>query len=142
VSVDLVRIVLRPGDRLLVCSDGLHDYFTPAELAVHLTGGDPDATLARMIEEVRQAGGHDNMTGVVIESRSRPAATIPGIAEVDDPLDDEPTNPIGIPVEAPRVVQGPLDGVPDDTLASIVDRQLREQSRPVVMPTDGTNPGN
>jgi len=33
-------------------------------------------------------------------------------------------------------------GGPDDPLAWTVDRQLREQSRPVVMPTDGTNPGN
>jgi hypothetical protein len=94
-----------------------------------------------MIEYVRQAGGHDNMTGVVVEARGRPAATHPGIAEVQDPLEDQVTSPISMPVEPSRAATGPLDGVPDDTLASIVDRTLRETSRPVVMPTEQTNPG-
>lgn len=141
VAVDLVRVKMHPGDRLLVCSDGLHDYFTAEELAIELTAGDADASLARMIEHVRQAGGHDNMTGVVVEVRGRPAATHPGIAEVQDPLDDQTTNPISVPVEPSLTSTGPLDGVPDDTLASIVDRTLRETSRPVVMPTEQTNPG-
>jgi len=146
VAVDLVRIKLKAADRLLVCSDGLHDYFTTDELAVHLTGGDTDASLARMIELVRAAGGHDNMTGVIVEAINRPAATHPGVAEIADPLDDQPTNPVGVPVDPPaaRAATGPLDGVPDDAIASIVDRTLREQSRPVVMPRDTgdrTNPG-
>lgn len=154
VAVDLVRLTMRSGDRLLVCSDGLHDYFSTEELAVHLTGGDADATLDRMLERVREAGAHDNMTGVVVEAFAKPAATQPGVLAgvrgTQPPIDeveDEPTNPVSVDdvtTERPasRLATGPLDGVPDDALASIVDRTLREQSRPVVMPTgDQTNPG-
>jgi serine/threonine protein phosphatase PrpC len=108
VSVDLVRLTMKPGDRLLVCSDGLHDYFSPAELAVHLTGDDPDTTLARMIEHVREAGGHDNMTGIIVEAIGRPAATHPGLAEVQDPLDDQPTVPVSVPEPTPAPAPAPI----------------------------------
>lgn len=130
VSVDLLRVELRPGDRLLVCSDGLHDYFTRDELALHVAAGDPEAALTRMIDQARQAGGHDNITGVMIEVVTRPAATAPPIPL--DEVEEEPTNPISMPV--PPSVPVLLDGVSDRSLANFVDQTLREQSRPNPVP--------
>ncbi|MBK9035430.1 MAG: serine/threonine-protein phosphatase [Myxococcales bacterium] len=124
VEVELLRVDLRLGDRLLVCSDGLHEYFTRDELALHLAGGDADAALTRMIEHARAGGGHDNITGVVIDLRPRPSATI-----TDDLFEDGPTNPISLP--EPSAVPVALGGVSDDTLANFIERSLHEQSRPI-----------
>ncbi len=126
VTVDLLRVELRSGDRLLVCSDGLHEYFTREQLAHQASAGDPDAALSRMLAHARDGGGHDNITGVIIELRTRPAATAPPLPTID-PLDDQPTNPVPYPVERPA--GGPLEGVGDETLKHFLDQTLRESSR-------------
>jgi len=68
VSVEHAHLVLEPGDRLLMCSDGLHDYFTPEELAACAGGIELPLALEELIEQARARGGHDNITGVVIEA--------------------------------------------------------------------------
>lgn len=130
VTVDLVRMRLVPGDRLLVCSDGLHDYFTREELAAHVSGGDAEQVLARLIEHARDGGGHDNITGIVIETRTRPAATHPGVVDGDE-VEDAPTSPISVPHEvSPRAASAPLEGMSEDTLVRFIESSLAESSRP------------
>jgi PPM family protein phosphatase len=131
VTVELLRVELKPGDRLLVCSDGLHDYFTREELAIHIAAGDLDAVLARMIDHARRGGGHDNITGIIIEARSRPSGTEPPLSAVD-PFEEEPTNPISVPTD-PAAPIGPIGGISDDSLSLIIDNTLRESSRPISM---------
>jgi len=135
VTVELLAVALQPGDRLLMCSDGLHDYFTREEVGLHLTGRAPTIGLARLIEQARARGGHDNITGVVFEARGRAAATAPiVVADPDDPDDGEvaaaddeaTTNPVAVPL--------PLSGVSDVSVANFVDRSLREHSRPHPLP--------
>ena len=135
VSVDLIAVTLQPGDRLLMCSDGLHDYFTREEVGLYLTGRAPTVGLARLIEQARARGGHDNITGVVIEVRGRAAATAPIVVDVDDGAgagevdaadDDAITSPVAVPL--------PLSGVSDVSVANFVDRSLREQSHPHPLP--------
>jgi len=130
VTVELLRVELKPGDRLLVCSDGLHDYFTREELAMHVAAGDLDAVLGGMIDHARRGGGHDNITGVIIEARQRPSATEPPLPAVD-PFEEEPTNPVS--VGADPAAPSPIGGISDDSLSLIVDRTLRESSRPYSM---------
>jgi serine/threonine protein phosphatase PrpC len=127
VTVELLRIELKQGDRILVCSDGLHDYFTKDELALHVAAGDLDTVLAQMIEHARRGGGHDNITGVIIEARTRPSATEPPISATD-PDENEPTNPLV--VAADSAVPSPIGGISDESISHIVDRTLRESSRP------------
>jgi protein phosphatase len=55
---------LRPGDGLLLCSDGLWGMVYPTD---HLTalvaaGGDPPAICRRLIDAANEAGGEDNVT--------------------------------------------------------------------------------
>jgi len=65
-AVDLLSLPVCAGDRLLLCSDGLHDAVDPDELAAQLVG-DGEPALRRVIELCRDRGGHDNITGVVVD---------------------------------------------------------------------------
>ncbi len=61
-ALDLVHCPLRPGDRLLLCSDGLYRALPPAELAQLLATGGAAGLLAAAL--ARQA--RDNVTAVVV----------------------------------------------------------------------------
>jgi serine/threonine protein phosphatase PrpC len=68
VGVELAHIRLRRGDRILLCSDGLHDYFpSDVELGDLLSEKDGAAGLERVVNMAKDRGGHDNITGVLIE---------------------------------------------------------------------------
>ncbi|MGE3840595.1 MAG: PP2C family serine/threonine-protein phosphatase [Vicinamibacterales bacterium] len=55
-----------PGDRLLLCSDGLSDVVTDAAMAILLAADrPPQETADRLIEAALQGGGPDNVTAVV-----------------------------------------------------------------------------
>lgn len=67
VAVELAHVQLKTNDRMLLCSDGLHEYFTTnAEIAECLSSDTPGEALQQMIETAKQRGGHDNITGIVI----------------------------------------------------------------------------
>ena len=67
VGVEMAHLQLREGDKLLVCSDGLHDYFlAEQEIADTLSEGEPIKSLTAMVETAKERGGHDNITGVVV----------------------------------------------------------------------------
>jgi len=55
---------LRPGDGLLLCSDGLWGMVYPTDhlAALVAAGGDPPAICRRLIDAANQAGGEDNVT--------------------------------------------------------------------------------
>lgn len=66
VQVDVYRRELAPGDRLLLCSDGLSDMLTDDQLTRALEAEpDPEAACARLVEEANAAGGRDNITAIV-----------------------------------------------------------------------------
>lgn len=66
VEVDTGVFPVRPGDRYLLCSDGLHGYLMPEEIpAIVELGGDQAAQ--RFIELANERGGRDNITAVVVE---------------------------------------------------------------------------
>jgi len=68
IGVEMAHVQLRKDDLLLLCSDGLHDYFPQEEeLAKHLIESDPPGALNALIELAKDRGGHDNITGVVVE---------------------------------------------------------------------------
>jgi serine/threonine protein phosphatase PrpC len=67
VGVEMAHVRLRTGDQLLLSSDGLHDYFPAEEEIAEQLAGKPEEILARMIETARNRGGHDNITGLVVQ---------------------------------------------------------------------------
>jgi serine/threonine protein phosphatase PrpC len=68
-------LVLRHGDALLLCSDGLWDMLSPAEkLAAFLTPEtSPLVTCRRMVDAANEAGGEDNITVVLVRVEDRDA---------------------------------------------------------------------
>lgn len=68
VEVHVRELDLQPGDRLLLCSDGLHEPLTPERLVAALEG-EPDAQAAatRLVREALEQGTRDNVTALVIE---------------------------------------------------------------------------
>jgi serine/threonine protein phosphatase PrpC len=89
VGVEMAHLQLRTGDRLLLCSDGLHDYFAAEqEIAEKLGNGDPQKSLAEMVELAKERGGHDNITGVVVDVVELKLGSdgVPGAVEHDQTL--------------------------------------------------------
>ncbi|HEX2620776.1 MAG TPA: Stp1/IreP family PP2C-type Ser/Thr phosphatase [Phototrophicaceae bacterium] len=67
IDVDIYHSYLRPGDRLVLCSDGLTLHVKPHEIArIALSDRRPETTSDRMIELANERGGRDNVSVVVI----------------------------------------------------------------------------
>lgn len=68
VAVDVALEPLRPGDVLLLCSDGLNTMVPDEEIRDVLEehGRDPQATCRALVEEANRRGGEDNVTVVVV----------------------------------------------------------------------------
>lgn len=81
---DLTRMKLLPGDRLLLCSDGLSDLVPDAVIAELAAQTDLDVANESLIDAALEAGGRDNVTCVLAEvetgARIRPFGTLTGAA--------------------------------------------------------------
>ena len=68
-AVDVVERTLSPGERLLLCSDGIHAVLTDKELAALFSRRDRSLQdlCDTAIGEMNQRGGPDNATAVVVE---------------------------------------------------------------------------
>ncbi|HPH94819.1 MAG TPA: protein phosphatase 2C domain-containing protein [Anaerolineaceae bacterium] len=67
-SVDLSNHVLAQGDRILLCSDGLSGMLEDEDILYHVIHSpSPQAACDALINAANVAGGHDNITAVLIE---------------------------------------------------------------------------
>ncbi len=65
---DTCAVELEPGDRILLCSDGLHGVVDDSVISeVLVTHSDPGAACDALIDAANGAGGPDNITAVVID---------------------------------------------------------------------------
>jgi len=62
VAVDVQSVDVRPGDRYLLCSDGLSGMVTDDEIAEVLGSRSPEDAVRTLIERANLAGGTDNIT--------------------------------------------------------------------------------
>jgi serine/threonine protein phosphatase PrpC len=124
VGVEMAHLQLKKGDRLLLCSDGLHDYYlAEQEIADTLALGEPAdkdarAQLSGMVETAKDRGGHDNITGVLITVADLGEA-VPALVEHDQTL------PVEIPVGA-----GTAGWNDDERTENISPRDLDRWSAP------------
>lgn len=67
-SADLTTLQLHPGDRILLCSDGLSSYVPHASIQAAVTSDDSPGEVAdRLITLALDEGGHDNISLIVID---------------------------------------------------------------------------
>lgn len=66
VQVDTGIVPITPGDRLLLCSDGLHGYLRTADISPTVALGGAEA-VKRFIGIANERGGKDNITAVLVE---------------------------------------------------------------------------
>ncbi len=64
---DVVRLEAAPGDRLLLCSDGLTDLVEDGRIAEVLGTAEADEAAAELTRLALEAGGRDNVTVVVVD---------------------------------------------------------------------------
>lgn len=82
VRADVYKSRLRPGDLLLLTTDGLTNHLSDEELAQRLAARRPVATLCEeLVDAANAAGGKDNITAVVARFYERASVTRPGAAE-------------------------------------------------------------
>lgn len=74
-KVDHLAIALRPHDRYLLCTDGVHGALADARLKALLDERTaPDEAARRLVEAALGAGGQDNATALVIDVVDAPSA--------------------------------------------------------------------
>ena len=67
VSVDTFSVEAKPGDRFLLCSDGLSSMLEDAEIeAVLRSESEPQAAAELLVARANEAGGEDNITVVIV----------------------------------------------------------------------------
>lgn len=64
---EMSRLKWSPGERLLLCSDGLNAALDGASIVAALEAPDPAAAVDRLIEAGNEAGAPDNITVIVLE---------------------------------------------------------------------------
>jgi len=122
IEPDLKRLRLKPGDKLLLCSDGMSDRISEAELG-GLIGGMPPQRLAAYLSQTadeRRSG--DNVSVIVVH------VSTPGQSA-----------PVSQPVPQPRVYIGPqprprLITVPDVVTDMSTDTGERQLPLTIIIP--------
>lgn len=100
-----------PGDRFLICSDGLSDVVSPEAIADALAGSDPDQVADTLIQLALVGGGPDNVTVIVADVIETGGGGGFGIGGGIDPEATGPMQPIHLTQKMPRV---PLPPIPED----------------------------
>ncbi len=68
VEVDVLAVDIHPGDRFLLCSDGLSGMIGDEDIAKIMARHDIDAAANALIDAALKAGGRDNITLILCEA--------------------------------------------------------------------------
>src|SRR5258708_1742757 len=117
VTADLFIETLAEGDRVLLCSDGLHGYVEEAAIERELLRHDqPDESVQALIDLANDNGGPDNITAVVVHLLELP------------PVTDE----LALPPSAMDIESGTTQPLP--VVAAPTAPKGKRASRPVTRP--------
>ena len=131
VDVDEASVEVRPGDRLVLCTDGLTGMMREASILEILEGtSEPQQAAEKLVEAANRAGGLDNITVLILDfadgaaetvdtgkvaalggaAAEVPGATAPGPAAAGTASDDT----AAIPAVAPPATPAPREPLADD----------------------------
>jgi serine/threonine protein phosphatase PrpC len=131
VGVEMAHLQLKRDDRLLVCSDGLHDYFLAeeeiAERIVAGNGKDLRPALQDMVTTAKERGGHDNITGIAVHVIELPDA-VPSAIEPDE------TQPVDVGVPPKPAPAGWTDDERTENANPVLDIETAPTIPPTVRP--------
>lgn len=103
VTVDTLLFDLLAGDRLLLCSDGLSNYFSDVSILADLLAKPKIVTQPDpLIQYAKQAGGADNITAVVVETL--PDAESSSVPDTEERLQVLKQNFLGLQLSVPRLL--------------------------------------
>lgn len=81
VEVDTLLIETAPGDAFLLCSDGLHGYFTTDEEAIpYLEPEMGEHCAAAIVAVANERGGKDNITAIIVRIEAPTDSAADGLA--------------------------------------------------------------
>jgi serine/threonine protein phosphatase PrpC len=65
--VDEIEQPVRPGDRFLLCSDGVNSMLNDQEITDQLSADTAEEAVWALVEAANAAGGHDNISVVIVD---------------------------------------------------------------------------
>ena len=78
ISIDVLSLHAQPGDRILLCSDGLSNELTGEQIAELASAPySLEESVEHLIEAAKRAGGRDNISAIVIEFDEVNVAALP-----------------------------------------------------------------
>ncbi|HEX9029294.1 MAG TPA: protein phosphatase 2C domain-containing protein [Anaerolineales bacterium] len=92
---------LLPGDQVILCSDGLTDLISNAEIIATFTRHNQEEAIKELVDLANQRGGHDNITVVALLVPETAGATLPL------PVHNASHTAIPVPAAPPRRVLFP-----------------------------------
>ena len=112
ISPDMMEFAVAPGDRVVLCSDGLWDELTPQVIGQTLADANtPREAASDLVALANAAGGNDNSTAVVIFFEPEPTdnallgraarGQTNGVERAEPADEAEPAEPAERPDEAP-----------------------------------------
>ena len=67
VEIDLLLVDVVPGDKFVLCTDGLSDLITPPEILAVASNLPTKEAVARLVERANEEGGYDNVSVIMVE---------------------------------------------------------------------------
>lgn len=97
VESDITSHALQPGDRLVLCSDGLTAHLEPEEIAAVVQEHSPSVAALRLVDAANERGGRDNITVLVLSVR----ALVPAGEDGADGVQTDALAPQSVPASPP-----------------------------------------
>ena len=67
VEIDLLLVDVVPGDKFVLCTDGLSDLISPPEILAVASNLPTKEAVTRLIERANEEGGFDNVSVIIVE---------------------------------------------------------------------------